>query len=85
MIPLKNKHAGFTLIEVLLAMAIVGIVLVPIYALQGQMMARIVKMASEVHRMFVAYDFFLVAVPSERGAGQKNYRNVKGSCYAYDL
>lgn len=41
--------------------AIVGIVLIPIYGLEGQVMERIVKMAHSVQRMFAGFDFFLEA------------------------
>lgn len=61
MMNLKNKKPGFTLIEVLLSTAIVGIVLIPIYGLQGQVMERIVKMAHSVQRIFAGFDFFLEA------------------------
>lgn len=61
MIHSKNKKSGFTLIEVLFSTAIVGIVLIPVYGLQGQIMARIVKAANSAQRMFVAFDFFLDA------------------------
>lgn len=58
MIHLKNK-AGFTLIEVLLAVAIMGIVLGPIYILQGAVFDRVIRAAESVDRMLVAYDFFV--------------------------
>lgn len=61
MMNLKNKKSGFTLIEVLMSTAIVGIVLIPVYGLQGQVMERIVKMANSVQRMFAGFDFFLDA------------------------
>lgn len=53
-----------------MATAIVGIVLMPIYALQGQMMARIMRAAADVHRMFVAFDFF-VTTQRPRNDGQE--------------
>lgn len=61
MMNLKNKKSGFTLIEVLLSTAIVGIVLIPIYGLQGRVMERIIKMAQSVQRVVVGFDFFLEA------------------------
>lgn len=61
MMNLKSKKSGFTLIEVLFSTAIVGVVLMPIYALQGQVMSRIAKAANSVQRMFVSFDFFLDA------------------------
>lgn len=57
MIRLKNKRA-FTLIEVLLALAIAGVVLGPLYFAQGTMVNRIMKIAESVQRLFMAYDFF---------------------------
>lgn len=56
---IHSKNNGFTLIEVLLATAIVAIVLTPIFSLQSSTLERIKKMAESVQRMFVAYDFFL--------------------------
>ena len=61
MIHSKNNKLGFTLIEVLFSTAIVGVVLIPIYGLQGQVMERIVGAANSVQRMFAAFDFFLDA------------------------
>jgi len=58
MIRLNNK-SGFTLIEVLLATALVGIALGPIYFLQNTMFNRVMRKAEEIERMFIAYDFFL--------------------------
>lgn len=55
----KENEAGFTLIEVLLAVAIVGIVLGPIYILQSTVFERVVRVAGSVDRMLVAYDFFV--------------------------
>ena len=76
MIHFKNKNAGFTLIEVLMAIAIVGIVLVPIYALQERMMQRIAKVAGDMHRMFVVYDFF---VTTQRPTNEKQTKINKES------
>jgi prepilin-type N-terminal cleavage/methylation domain-containing protein len=56
---IHSKNNGFTLIEVLLAMALVGVVLTPIYSLQNSIFNQVLKMANAVDRMFVAYDFFL--------------------------
>lgn len=58
MIRLKNR-SGFTLIEVLLAVAIMGIVLGPIYILQGAVFDRVIRAAGSVDRMLAAYDFFV--------------------------
>jgi prepilin-type N-terminal cleavage/methylation domain-containing protein len=58
MIHLKVKHA-FTLIEVLITMAIIGITFGPIYFAQGTIFKRIVNSVAAVERMFVAYDFFV--------------------------
>ncbi|MEX0848691.1 MAG: prepilin-type N-terminal cleavage/methylation domain-containing protein [Candidatus Dependentiae bacterium] len=56
---IHSKSNGFTLIEVLLAMTLVGVVLTPIYSLQNTVFTRVLKMVNAVERMFVAYDFFL--------------------------
>jgi hypothetical protein len=42
-----------------LAVAIVGIVLGPIYILQGAVFDRVIRMAESVDRMLVAYDVFV--------------------------
>ncbi len=57
----KENRSGFTLIEVLLAVAIVGIVLGPIYILQSTVFERVVRSAGAVDRMLAAYDFFVDA------------------------
>jgi prepilin-type N-terminal cleavage/methylation domain-containing protein len=55
----KENRSGFTLIEVLLAVAIIGIVLGPIYILQGTVFDRVMRVAGSVDRMLFAYDFFV--------------------------
>lgn len=65
MIHLKNKKA-FTLIEVLIALAIVGIMFGPIYFAQGSIFRTIVKMSNAVSRMFVAYNFFVTVEPDQK-------------------
>lgn len=67
MIRLNNK-SGFTLIEVLLATALVGIALGPIYFLQNTMFNRVMRKAEEIERMFIAYDFFLSQPKKEPSA-----------------
>lgn len=59
MIHSKNRRSGFTLIEVLFAVAMVGVILIPIYALQGQIMSRIIKTAGAVQRIMTGFSFFL--------------------------
>lgn len=58
MIRSKNKQA-FTLIEVLIALAIIGIAFGPIYFAQGTIFKRIVNSVAAIERMFIAYDFFV--------------------------
>lgn len=71
MIRLKNKK-GFTLIEVLLAVAIIGIVLGPIYILQGTVFDRVIRAAESVDRMLVAYDFFIYVKDGDEDMVKKN-------------
>lgn len=58
MIHSKPKHA-FTLIEVLITLAIIGIAFGPIYFAQGSIFKRIVNSVAAIERMFIAYDFFV--------------------------
>ncbi len=62
---IHSKNNGFTLIEVLMATAMVGIVLTPIYSIQSSVMDRVFNMTQAVQRMFVAFDFFLEAQKDE--------------------
>lgn len=68
-----NK-SGFTLIEVMLATALVGVTLGPIYILQGTVFDHVMRMAEEVQRMFIAYDYFLdIQKQKATGAQQKRF------------
>lgn len=58
---IRSKHSGFTLIEVLLAGALVGIALGPIYLMQGNVYDQVLRMAQRVERFFIGYDFLLEA------------------------
>lgn len=69
MIRSKTKHA-FTLIEVLVSLAIIGISLGPIYFAQGTIFKRIVNSIAAVERMFLAYNFF-VAKQHDKEIGDK--------------
>jgi hypothetical protein len=51
---------GFTIIETLLAMALVGLSLGPVIGLQSSTARRVIDRAERLDRMFTAYDFFLL-------------------------
>lgn len=48
---------GFVLTEVLLAMAVIGIALTPLFGLQSNMLRSITRVASRIQRLFLAEDF----------------------------
>ncbi len=50
---------GFMLLEVLIALAIVGIALTPILGLQSNILRSIVHITARIERFFLAEDFFL--------------------------
>ncbi len=75
MIHLKDKP-GFTLIEVMLATALVGIALGPIYYLQGTIFNRVLRMTQVVERMFIAYDYFL-DMHKQKASGAQQKRLAK--------
>ncbi len=70
----RTGKLGFTLIEVMLASALVGIVLGPIYFLQGTTFNRVMRISQAVERMFLAYDYFLdIQKQKATGAQQKRF------------
>ncbi len=72
----RTGKPGFTLIEVMLATALVGVALGPIYMLQNTVFDRVMRMAESVQRMFVAYDFFL-DTQKQKAAGAQQKRFTK--------
>ena len=75
MIPSKNS--GFTLIEVLLAGALIGIALGPIYFMQGTVYDQVLRMIQRVERFFVGYDFLLDAQADEQERVNETLDNPK--------
>lgn len=59
MIPFKNKLSGFTLVEVLLALAIIGIVLTPIFLIQQVVLRNSSSSARLFSRLIQAKDFLV--------------------------
>src|SRR5262249_35030348 len=58
MIVFKN-NSGFTLVEVLLAMAIIGLVLTPIFAIQLGVMRANARASQALSRIFLAKQFLV--------------------------
>lgn len=59
MIHSKNKSSGFTLVEVLLSLAIIGIVLTPIFLIQSLVLRRTSAGARQFSRLMNAKDFLV--------------------------
>lgn len=57
----SRSNAGFTLIEVMLSMAIMGLILTPIYVLQGNVTERVYRMGSRMRSLFYAQDILYQA------------------------
>lgn len=57
MIHFKNKKKGFSLIEALLAIALVGIVLTPLFILQGASLRSVARLSRHLHRIYAAERF----------------------------
>ncbi len=67
MIHFRNK-AGFTLIEVLLSLAIIALVLTPIFVVQGTVLSRVGRYARMIDRFMQSQLFFVnssIAVSAE--------------------
>ncbi|MCX5922849.1 MAG: type II secretion system protein [Candidatus Dependentiae bacterium] len=71
MIPSKNNacsskltersRAGFTLIEAVVSIAIIGIVMTPLMITQGSVLQAVVKYSNKLQRMYYAENFFIDA------------------------
>lgn len=59
MIHFKNNNDAFSLIEALLAIAIVGIVLTPLFILQGTLLRSISRLSFQIHRIYEGETFLL--------------------------
>ena len=60
----KNKQ-GFSLIESMLAVAIMGLVLTPMFILENNVFNGVFRMAEQFHRMLFAQNFLYVAQRQE--------------------
>ncbi len=60
----KNKQ-GFSLIESMLAVAIMGLVLTPMFVLENNVFNGVFRMAEQFHRMIFAQNFLYVAQRQE--------------------
>lgn len=60
MIDLRNK-SGFTLIEAMLAIALIGIVMTPILITQGSVVQAVSRISMRLQRIFFAQNFFIEA------------------------
>lgn len=59
MMNFKSKTKGFSLIEVLLAFAIVALVLTPIFITQGSLLTSVVRRSYNMARIFFAEQFMI--------------------------
>lgn len=64
MIRFKN-NAGFTLVDVMIAIAIVGIVLTPMFVLQNNVMGSAIRLSERFHRLLRAKNFLFIAQEKE--------------------
>ncbi len=55
----KNNRYGFSFIEAILAVAIVGIVLTPLFLLQGNVIRKIGQWSRYMQRIYEAKNFFI--------------------------
>lgn len=84
----KHTKHGFTLIEVLLSIAMIGMLLVPIFITQGTMLLR-VNTITRTMRAFFEYELLLEEARVKQGADDKQFTLEKPidnkSRYVYDL
>lgn len=59
MIRFKNNRYGFSFIEAILAIAIVGLVLTPLFLLQGNVIRRVGQWSRYMQRIYKAKNFFI--------------------------
>lgn len=80
MIRFKN-HNGFTLIEVLISVALIGIIMISIFALESTMFRAIVRWSHRVERMLHVVPFIartrLDTQQSEKKEAEKEIRKPK--------
>lgn len=65
MIRFKNNNAGFTLIEAMIAVAIMGMVLTPMFLLETNVFNAVARMAEQFERLLFAKHFFYTAQEKE--------------------
>lgn len=58
MMHFKQHKQGFTLIEVLLALSVASIVLIPVFTVQGRIIKQIVLYADQLQALFFGQSFF---------------------------
>ena len=56
-----NLRAGFTLIEVLVAIAIIDIILSPLFIVQGNVLQNVARISNKLHRIFFAEQLLATA------------------------
>ena len=59
MIHSKNSTAGFTLIEVLFSIAIIGLVLTPLFITQSNFLQWVARQSDQLHRAYAGEQFML--------------------------
>ena len=60
MIPSKN-NSGFTLIEVMLAIALIAMAMTPLLVMQSSAVRAVAKISTRLQRIFLAENFFIEA------------------------
>jgi len=65
---IRSKRRGFSFVEVMIAIGIIGIGLTPALLLQNMVLTRVSRMGSRLHRIFFAKQFIFTA-REKRGEG----------------
>ncbi len=65
MIHFKNNHRGFTLIEAMIAVAIMGMVLTPMFLLETNVFNAVARMGEQFERFLFANHFLYIAQRQE--------------------
>jgi prepilin-type N-terminal cleavage/methylation domain-containing protein len=77
MIRIKNKQAGFTLIEAMMAVAIVALVLTPLFMLETNVFTGVVRLAEQFQRSLFARTFLYRAQQQESPAATEYSASTK--------
>ena len=69
---IRSRSSGFTLVEVMIAIGIIAIGLMPALILQNMVLTRVNRMGMHLHRIFIAKQFMFTA-REKRGEGVSEF------------